>query len=475
IAYSTSPGQVAADNPNGRNSWFTEALADTLSQPGLSLDEVSTRVRARVSSETEGKQIPWSTSNLTSRFFFHTPLNAEAENDPAVTDKWMEEAKRREQREEWSEAIDYVNRVLQKKPGGSLEAVANAKLPYLMARRDGQTAYDASNFSAASGQFEKAIGMDPFAIEAAFHGVNSYLLNDKLPEALRLLKAVRVRGTSADIEKANAMLKELAIVYPDAGLELKAGIPQPPKIEEVFSGVHFGVPDWDAGARYLHAQPVELGRFVKELTDAFPPPVVNTSTAPPPLAADAAAPAGAPSAAAVQVANAIFHVEVIPTGATRDIQIRRIGDAKLNNSGVQRPSGVPVKIATNPPGADLSVDGDPSQHCQSPCVLSLPAANQTITAKLPGYRVASQPITVAATGGDFQIPMEPEYGFVQLEGAPGQTPVVFNGVTVAQQVPIRLQLPVGKYEVREVKDGQITGTQAIEVTLQSTSAVTVKR
>jgi hypothetical protein len=48
-------------------------------------------------------------------------------------------------------------------------------------------------------------------------------------------------------------------------------------------------------------------------------------------------------------------------------------------------------------------------------------------------------------------------------------------VTVAQQVPIRLQLPVGKYEVREVKDGQITGTQAIEVTLQSTSAVTVKR
>ena len=28
IAFSTGPGQVAADNPDGRNSWFTEALSD---------------------------------------------------------------------------------------------------------------------------------------------------------------------------------------------------------------------------------------------------------------------------------------------------------------------------------------------------------------------------------------------------------------------------------------------------------------
>ena len=209
IAYSTSPGQVAADNPNGRNSWFTEALADILTLPGLTLDDISTRVRARVSSSTDGKQIPWSTSNLTSKFYFHAPLNAETENDPTVTEKWLEEAKRREQREEWDAAIDLMNRVLQKKPGGSLEAAATAKLPYLLARRDAQSAYDQSDFNGAAVQYEKAIGMDPFAIEAALHGVNSYLLNDNLPEALKLLKAVRLRGTSADIEKANAMLKEL--------------------------------------------------------------------------------------------------------------------------------------------------------------------------------------------------------------------------------------------------------------------------
>src|SRR5215469_10628277 len=54
IAYSTQPGKVAADNPDGRNSWFTEALADQIAQRGLDLDEIFTRVRSRVLSETDG-------------------------------------------------------------------------------------------------------------------------------------------------------------------------------------------------------------------------------------------------------------------------------------------------------------------------------------------------------------------------------------------------------------------------------------
>ena len=33
VAFSTSTGQVAADNPDGRNSWFTEALSDYIGQP----------------------------------------------------------------------------------------------------------------------------------------------------------------------------------------------------------------------------------------------------------------------------------------------------------------------------------------------------------------------------------------------------------------------------------------------------------
>jgi hypothetical protein len=39
IAFSTSPNKVATDNPDGKNSWFTDALADLITKPNLSLDE----------------------------------------------------------------------------------------------------------------------------------------------------------------------------------------------------------------------------------------------------------------------------------------------------------------------------------------------------------------------------------------------------------------------------------------------------
>ncbi len=388
-AFSTGPGQVAADNPNGRNSWFSEALADVIGQRGLTVDEVFTRVKKRVAEATEGRQTPWTQSNLTGAFYFFPPENVTADNDPTLAEKWMEEARGREQRQEWDEAIDLVNRALQKKPGGRLEALAAAKLPYLTARRDAQARYEASDFGAAAALDNKALELDPFSIEAAFEGVNSCLLDDRLPEALRLLQAIRVRGTSASIEKANAMLKELAPVLPEAAKELAAGIPQPPPVEQVFRGASFGVPDFDAARRYLQSSPVSLSRRADELFAAFPPPASV-------VAVQAAMVAQEQTA---EVTNAIFHVEVIPTAATRDLVIRRVADAK-------------------PPS---------------------------------------------------------EFGYVQLDGAPGETPVIFNGKMIAPQIPVKLQLPVGQYEVRAMQSGQVLSQQTVNVTANGSSAVTVKR
>jgi hypothetical protein len=101
----------------------------------------------------------------------------------------------------------------------------------------------------------------------------------------------------------------------------------------------------------------------------------------------------------VQVANLVFHVEVIPTAATRDLAIRRVADAQ-------------------PPS---------------------------------------------------------EFGYVQLQGAEGETPVVFNGRVVAPQIPVKLQLPVGQYEIRAIQDGQVIKQQTVDVTVNGTSAVTVNQ
>lgn len=380
--FSTSPGQVAADNPNGRNSWFTEALSDMIGQPGLTIDDTLTRVKARVSEATDGKQTPWTQSSLTTKFYFHPPLNADVEKDPTVTERWMDESKRREQLQEWADAIDLINQVLKKKPGGTLEIAAQAKLLYLETRKQAQEKYDAADFPAAAALYEKALELDPFALDAATRAANSYLLCDRLPDGLRVLRIVRKRGTSDYIQMANAMLTELAPVLPGAGEEVKAGLPDPPPVEEIFRSVHFGVPDFDGGKRYLQSSPVELTHIAKELTAAYPPPAEPVLTA------------TFTSQDPSTQQSFTFKVEVRPSGSTRDLAVRR-------------------------------------------------------------------------TGGPT--------GTVQLDGPQGQTPVLFNGEVIATQVPAKLTLPAGEYNILTIKDGQTLSQQTVQVTANGTSSIVVQR
>jgi hypothetical protein len=475
IAFSTGPGQVAADNPDGRNSWFTEALSEYIKQPSLTLElnEVFTKVKKRVSDATEGRQTPWTISSLTSGFYFHAPLNQETENDPTVAEKWFDDAQRREQREDWAGALELIDRVLKKKPGGTLEEAARKELAYFTVRKEAQERFDAGDYSAAADRYEHAVKLDPFAIDAAFQGVNSYLLNGRVPEAIGLLKAIRIRGTSAATAKANAMLKELAAVSKEAGTELAAGIAEPPPIEEMFSGAHFGVPDWDAGARRLETAPVDIARWTKDLNLAEQTAVMVAQ----PAVTNVASPATpALTPAETAIANAMFHVELLPTGDHRDLKIRRVAAAPvLSYAKVSAASSVPVKVTTEPPGADLTVEGDPDQHCQSPCVLSLPLARKMIHVQLDGYRTESRMVDVKAGGSELAVALQQEFGVVEFQGSQGDVPVVFDGKQVAPQVPASVRVPVGKYEIRTMQEGKILNRQDVEVTALSKSVITVKK
>ena len=495
IAFSTGPGQVAADNPDGRNSWFTEALSEYVKQPYLTLElnEVFTKVKKRVSDATEGRQTPWTISSLTSGFYFHAPQNQDTENDPTLTEKWFDDAQRRRQREDWAGALDLIDQILKKKPGGTLEAAARKDLAYFTVRKEAQERFDAGDYAAAAPLYERAVKLDPFSIDAAFQGVNSYLLNGRVPDAIGLLKAIRIRGTSASTAKANAMLKELAAVSKEAGTELAAGIAEPPPIEEIFSDAHFGIPDWDAGVRRLETAPVDIARWTKDLNLAEPAPVqvaqpavsnaaTNGATnAPANAATDATSSAASPAAppltpAETAVANAMFHVELLPTGDHRDLKIRRLASAPaLNSSNVRRPSGVPVKVTTEPPGAELTIDGDAGQHCQSPCVLSLAPGKQTIHVQLDGFRAENRALDVPPAGSDLAVALEQEFGFVEFKGSPGDAPIVYDGKQVAPQVPATVRVPVGKYEIRAMQDGNILNRQDVEVTPLSKTVVTVKK
>ncbi len=376
IAFSTSPGQVAADNPSGRDSWFTEALADLIEQPALTMDEVFTRTKSRVKAETEGRQAPWTQSSLTTTFYFHAPSNLQAANDPALAEKWMLEARSREQRQEWAQAINLTEQVLKRKPGGTLEAVATARLPYLTARQEAQVKYDDGKYEDAALAYEKALNLDAFSIDAAFEAVDSYLLSDKLPDAVRLLSAIRVRGTTASVEKANAMLKELAAVYPDAAQVVKADVPPPPPIRELFKDVDFGAPDWNSGMRFVRSTPVELTHWSKAIEAAYPPP-----------AEPATAAAGGDDQAA-KIANEIFHVEVNPSAETRDLAIRKIGDPSQQETGSLILLGAPAEAHV--------FSGGTTAAEQLPATLKLPPGKYEIRTMEKGQVLWSQPVEIQA-------------------------------------------------------------------------------
>ncbi|MBI5321968.1 caspase family protein [Bradyrhizobium sp.] len=69
ISYSTSPGAVAEDG-SGENSPYTTALLSVAKEPNLPIEEAFKRVRVAVNDATEGRQIPWESSSLTTDFRF---------------------------------------------------------------------------------------------------------------------------------------------------------------------------------------------------------------------------------------------------------------------------------------------------------------------------------------------------------------------------------------------------------------------
>jgi formylglycine-generating enzyme required for sulfatase activity len=72
LAYSTAPGEVAADGV-GRNSPFTKHLLAIIDTPGLRLYDVFQRVRIAVYEETGHRQMPWVSEALLGDFYFIAP------------------------------------------------------------------------------------------------------------------------------------------------------------------------------------------------------------------------------------------------------------------------------------------------------------------------------------------------------------------------------------------------------------------
>src|SRR6516225_11950009 len=72
IAFSTGLNQVAEDG-DGKNSPYTEALAKAMVKPGVKLEDAFKEARRTVEAATDNKQVPWETTSITGDFYFVEP------------------------------------------------------------------------------------------------------------------------------------------------------------------------------------------------------------------------------------------------------------------------------------------------------------------------------------------------------------------------------------------------------------------
>jgi 6-phosphogluconolactonase (cycloisomerase 2 family)/uncharacterized caspase-like protein len=75
IVYATDPGSTASDG-TGRNSPFTKAFLENMDAPGQDITAMLKRVTSRVRIDTDGKQTPWVSTNLTRDFIFKPASSA---------------------------------------------------------------------------------------------------------------------------------------------------------------------------------------------------------------------------------------------------------------------------------------------------------------------------------------------------------------------------------------------------------------
>ena len=72
LAYSAAPGQAAEDG-DGDNSRYTQALAAAMGTPGLELDDVFKEAGRQVKAATASRQVPWMEGSWYGKFFFAPP------------------------------------------------------------------------------------------------------------------------------------------------------------------------------------------------------------------------------------------------------------------------------------------------------------------------------------------------------------------------------------------------------------------
>jgi len=231
------------------------------------------------------------------------------------------------------QAIERLNQVVRKKPGGTTQAAAEDRLPYLTARRDAQTSFDKGDFATAAKAYATAVNLDPFAIDAASKALS-----------MTCFRRVWTRPWLCSTPSACAALPRARQGDEDAGRVegREPGGRGRGERRRSPASAHRGGVLWrplrrarlGRRRRILATSPVDQARFVKLIEAMIPAVQPNAeAAATAPGGGDAQPRVAANQTAAIaEVLKDIFHLEVAATTETRDLAIKRAAAGTLDST-----------------------------------------------------------------------------------------------------------------------------------------------
>jgi hypothetical protein len=109
--------------------------------------------------------------------------------------------------------------------------------------------------------------------------------------------------------------------------------------------------------------------------------------------------------------------------------------------------GQTVQLLTDPPGAQVTIDGDSALTCKTPCMLPVATGRHSLNVQLAGYRSFPRVINVPQDG-DIFLQLTKAAATLSVTSNPPGASIEINGETQAKRAPALFNLSPGNYHVK---------------------------
>ena len=111
-----------------------------------------------------------------------------------------------------------------------------------------------------------------------------------------------------------------------------------------------------------------------------------------------------------------------------------------------------VQFVTEPPNAQLTIDGNTAQSCKTPCLISLSPGRHSLNVRLDGYRPYPRIFSVPDEKEIF-LQLSKAGGTLSITSSPPGASIEINGETQSSRTPALFNYPPGNYRVKVSRNG----------------------